>query len=50
MDANEVNKVAGAILGMLTLAMGIGFFSGSLVSPKPMLKAGYELPDTSGAA
>lgn len=49
MDANEVNKVAGAILGMLTLAMGIGFFSGALVSPKPLVKAGYELPDTSGA-
>ncbi|MCA0399342.1 MAG: cytochrome c family protein [Proteobacteria bacterium] len=50
MDANEVNKVAGAVLGMLTLAMGIGFFSGALVSPKPMKKAGYELPDNSGAA
>ncbi|KAF0229418.1 MAG: cytochrome [Beijerinckiaceae bacterium] len=50
MDANEVNKVAGAILGMLTLAMGIGFFSGALVSPKPLVKAGYELPDNTGAA
>jgi cytochrome c len=50
MDANEVNKVAGAILGMATLAMGIGFFSGALVSPKSVLKAGYELPDDSGAA
>jgi cytochrome c len=49
MDANEVNKIAGAVLGMLTLAMGIGFFSGALVSPKPVLKAGYELPDNSGA-
>lgn len=50
MDANEVNKVAGAILGMLTLAMGIGFFSSALVSPKPIVKAGYELPDTSATA
>jgi cytochrome c len=50
MDANEVNKVAGAVLGMLTLAMGIGFFSGALVSPKPILKAGYELPDAAAAA
>lgn len=50
MDANEVNKVAGAILGTLTLAMGIGFFSGALVSPKKMVKAGYELPDTSSGA
>lgn len=48
MDANEVNKVAGAVLGMLTLAMGIGFFSGALVSPKPLVKAGYELPDNTG--
>lgn len=50
MSANEVNKIAGAILGMATLAMGIGFFSGALVSPKPIVKAGYELPDDSGAA
>jgi cytochrome c len=50
MDANEVNKVAGAVLGILTLAMGIGFFSGALVSPKPVLKAGYELPDNTAAA
>lgn len=50
MDANEVNKVLGALLGTLTLAMGIGFFSGALVSPKAMQKAGYELPDNTGAA
>ncbi|HRE20730.1 MAG TPA: cytochrome c family protein [Rhabdaerophilum sp.] len=50
MSGNEVNKIAGAILGMATLAMGIGFFSGALVSPKPIVKAGYELPDDSGAA
>lgn len=50
MDSNEVNKIAGAVLGMLTLAMGIGFFSGALVSPKPLVKAGYELPDNSGTA
>lgn len=48
MDANEINKIAGATLGMLTLAMGIGFFSSALVAPKPMLKAGYALPDTAG--
>lgn len=50
MDANEVNKVAGAILGMATLAMGIGFFSGALVSPKPVVKAGWELPDDTASA
>lgn len=50
MDANEVNKVAGAILGMMTLAMGIGFLSSGLVSPKPITKPGYELPDNVAAA
>jgi cytochrome c len=49
MDSNEVNKIAGAILGTLTLAMGIGFFSGALVAPKAMQKAGYELPDNTAA-
>jgi cytochrome c len=47
--SNEVNKIAGAIFGMATLAMGVGFFSGALVSPKAMTKAGYELPDASAA-
>ncbi len=45
MGSNEINKVAGAVLGMLTLAMGIGFLSGGLVHQKPIKKAGYELPD-----
>lgn len=50
MNSNENNKVAGAILGMLTLAMGVGFFSNALVSPKPVAKAGYELPDATASA
>ncbi|MCZ8376206.1 MAG: cytochrome c family protein [Beijerinckiaceae bacterium] len=50
MDANEVNKVAGAILGMLTLAMGIGFLSSGLMAPKLPAKAGYELPDNTANA
>ncbi|MCA3636598.1 MAG: c-type cytochrome [Rhabdaerophilum sp.] len=45
MGSNEINKVAGAVLGMLTLAMGIGFLSGMLVHQKPITKAGYELPE-----
>ena len=45
--SNEVNKIAGAILGMATLAMGVGFFSGALVSPKAPAQAGYALPDSS---
>lgn len=50
MSSNEVNKVAGALLGMLTLAMGIGFLSGALVSEKPVKKAGYELPDNTASS
>jgi cytochrome c len=50
MGSNEVNKIAGALLGMATLAMGIGFLSSGLVSPKPVKKAGYELPDNTAAA
>lgn len=50
MDANEVNKVAGAVLGMLTLAMSIGFLSSGLMAPKPPAKAGYELPDNTSTA
>lgn len=47
--SNEVNKIAGAIFGMATLAMGVGFFSGALVSPKAMTQPGYALPDNTGA-
>lgn len=50
MDANEVNKVAGAVLGMLTLAMGIGFLSSGIFAAKPPAKAGYELADNTAAA
>lgn len=49
MDGNEINKIAGAVLGMLTLAMGVGFLAGGLVHQKPIKKAGYELPDASAA-
>lgn len=50
MSSNEVNKIAGALLGMATLAMGIGFLSGGLVSQKPIKRAGYELPDNTASA
>lgn len=50
MGSNEVNKIAGALLGMATLAMGIGFLSSGLVHQKPIKKAGYELPDNTAAA
>jgi len=50
MNANEVNKIAGAVLSMALLAMCVGMFSGVLVSPKPAVKPGYELADNTGAA
>lgn len=50
MGSNEANKIAGALLGVLTLAMGVGFFANLLVSPKPIQKAGYELPEPTGDA
>lgn len=50
MGSNEGNKIAGALLGMLTLAMGIGFASGALVHQKPITKAGYDLPDNTATA
>ncbi len=48
--SNEVNKIVGAVFGMATLAMGVGFFSAALVSPKAMTQAGYALPDASAGA
>lgn len=53
MDSSEFNKYAGALLGTLTLVMGLSFLSQALVSPKKPAKAGYELPaggDGGGAA
>lgn len=48
----EFNKYAGAILGTLTLAMGLNFFAQLLVSPKKPAQPGWDLPaeEASGAA
>jgi len=41
----ELNKIAGAVLGTLTLSVALGIFSGIIFEqPKPA-KQGYELPD-----
>lgn len=48
--AGEFNKYAGAILGSVTLVMGISLFSGVLVSPVKPAKPGYELPEGAAAA
>jgi len=42
--SGEFNKYAGAILGTLTLIMGLNFFSGALVSPHKPAKPGWDLP------
>ncbi len=47
--AGEFNKYAGAVLGALTLTMGLSLFSGVLVSPSKPEKPGYDLPE-GGAA
>lgn len=45
MDSFEINKMLGAVLGMLTLAMGLGFLSGAFVHSRPPVQAGYALPE-----
>jgi len=40
----DMNKYAGAILGTLTLAMGLNLFSGALIAPKHADKPGWDLP------
>ena len=47
--AGEFNKYAGAVLGTLTLVMGLNFFAGALVSPKKPAKPGWELPEGAAA-
>lgn len=45
MNAFEVNKIAGAVLGALLFAAGSGFVAELIYHPKPAGKAGYELPE-----
>ncbi|VFU11160.1 Cytochrome c homolog [Methylocella tundrae] len=50
----ETNKIAGAILGSLLLAMGLGVIGQMIFSHPPLVKPGYDLPApaeaTEGAA
>lgn len=50
MASGELNKYAGAILGSLTLLMGLNFLSQGLVSPKKPAKPGWDLPVSEGGA
>lgn len=45
--SGEFNKYAGALLGTLTLVMGLNFFASALVSPKKPEKPGWDLPGES---
>jgi cytochrome c len=51
MDSFEVNKIAGAVLGVLLFAMGLNILSGMMFTPKKAGEAGYALPEaeTAGA-
>ncbi len=42
--STDFNTYAGAVLGTLTLVMGLGFAAQALVSPKKPAKPGFELP------
>ncbi len=43
MDSFELNKIAGAVLGTLTLTLGLGIFSEILFAPEAPAKPGYEI-------
>lgn len=45
MNTFEVNKIAGAVLGVLLFAMGANVLSGILFAPKKAGEAGYALPE-----
>src|SRR6188768_393273 len=45
MDSFEVNKIAGALLGVLLFVMGLNIVSGALFAPKKAGEAGYALPE-----
>ena len=45
MDSFEVNKIAGAVLGVLLLAMGLNVLSGEIFKPKKAGDRGYALPE-----
>ena len=43
MDSFELNKIAGAVLGTLTLTLGLGIFSEIIFAPEAPAKPGYEI-------
>ncbi len=47
MNAFEMNKIIGAVLGTLLLVMGVGFLAEALYAPIEGRATGYSLPDAS---
>jgi cytochrome c len=45
MDSFELNKIAGAVLGVLLFVMGLNIVSGVLFAPRKAGEAGYALPE-----
>src|SRR3954451_17261014 len=50
MDSFEVNKIAGAVLGVCLFAMGLNVIAGAVFAPKKAGEAGYALPEPEPAA
>ncbi|HQS47387.1 MAG: cytochrome c family protein [Rhizobiales bacterium 24-66-13] len=50
MDSFELNKIAGALLGTLTLTIGLGIVSEILFAPEAPAKPGYEIAVPEGPA
>ncbi|MFG1464866.1 cytochrome c family protein [Xanthobacter sp. DSM 24535] len=50
MDSFELNKIAGAVLGTLTLTIGLGIVSEILFAPEAPAKPGYEIAVPEGPA
>ncbi|MBP2150285.1 c-type cytochrome [Xanthobacter autotrophicus DSM 597] len=50
MDSFELNKIAGAVLGTLTLTLGLGIVSEILFTPEAPAKPGFEIAVQEGAA
>ena len=50
MDSFEVNKIAGAVLGVLLFAMGLNILSSMMFAPRKAGEAGYALPEPEPAA
>lgn len=50
MDSFELNKIAGAVLGTLTLTLGLGIVSEILFTPEAPAKPGFEIVVNEGGA